>query len=151
MKIREATNKDTDVIMDFWIKSLIDAKRFDRNFNAEKPAHFLKRIYSKFFKGCKYFLAEEDGKIVGFVAGKIEDKPGFYIERKIGILFQVFVEEEYRNKGIGIRLIKKFISWLKYKKIKNIRLEVFLNNRTALKLYENLGFKEFKIEMRKKL
>lgn len=55
MKIRKATNKDNGIIMDFWIKSIKHAKNFDRDFNAEKPAHLLKKAYSKYFKGCKYF------------------------------------------------------------------------------------------------
>ncbi len=151
MIIREATYKDSDVIMEFWIRSVKDAKRFDKNFNAEKPARLLKNIYSRFFKGCKYFLAEEGGRVVGFAAGKIEKLPAFYIERKIGILFQIFVEEKYRNRGVGTKLINKFISWLKSRQIKAVRLEVFPTNSAVKELYKNLGFKEFKIEMRKKI
>ncbi|MFZ3077028.1 MAG: GNAT family N-acetyltransferase [Candidatus Aenigmatarchaeota archaeon] len=151
MKIREATEKDTDIIMGFWIKSIKDAKNFDKDFNAGKPAHLLKRIYSKYFKGCKYFLAEEDGKIVGFVAGKIEKKPGFYIEREICNLFQIFVEKEYRNKGIGTELIKTFIRWGKTKGARTIKLQVYGKNTNAIKAYRKIGFKELKIEMRKKI
>lgn len=52
---------------------------------------------------------------------------------------ELFVEEEFRSKGIG----KDFFEFLKNElsgKIKRLRLEVGEDNLGAIRLYENLGF-----------
>lgn len=45
---------------------------------------------------------------------------------------------EQRNSN---SIIRKLISWAKEKGIKKINLDVFENNKRAIKLYEKFGFK----------
>lgn len=85
------------------------------------------------------------------MAGKIERKPSFYIERKVCNLFQIFVEEEYRNKGVGTELIRTFIRWGKSRGTKTIKLQVYEKNTTAIKAYKKIGFRNSKTEMRKRI
>lgn len=109
------------------------------------------KCFPKLFKENKYFLAEENGRIFGFVGGEIKIGSGFFKNKRIGAINALFVEEKYRNKGIGAELIKTFVSWLKTKKAEIAELAVSSNNTAAIKLYKNLGFKEFIIRMRKKI
>ncbi len=88
---------------------------------------------------------------MGFVGGKIKIGSGFFKNKKIGIIHALFVEAKYRNRGVGTELVKTFVSWLKTKKAEIAELSVASNNITAIKLYKNLGFKEFIIRMRKKI
>lgn len=83
------------------------------------------------------FILEADGKPAGYsvVSMKFETEVGglaAWIE-------ELFVEEEYRSKGIG----KMFFSFIEKEfsgKIRRIRLEVGEDNLGAVKLYQSLGF-----------
>jgi len=151
MKIRRATKKDADVLKGLWIKSLKNEKQLNKNIDLRSEIKDFKKEFPKLLKEDKYFLAEEGGRILGFVGGKIKIGSGFFKNIKIGAINALFVEEEYRNSGVGAELIKTFISWLKTKKAEIAELSVSSNNTAVINLYNNLGFKEFIIKMRKKI
>lgn len=85
----------------------------------------------------KGIMFEADGKASGYavVSMKFETEVGgmaTWIE-------ELYVDDEFRNKGIG----KEFFEFLKNElqgKIKRIRLEVGDENDGAKRLYEKLGF-----------
>lgn len=57
----------------------------------------------------------------------------------------IFVEEPYRNKKIGTKLMAYLITVAIENNAKNITLEVRVSNQIAIKLYKNFGFKEVAI------
>lgn len=64
------------------------------------------------------------------------------------IIDGLYIEEEYRNKGIAKELIKESLNILKSNNIKFIDINVMYNNEIAKALYKSFGFKEFKVQMR---
>lgn len=85
----------------------------------------------------KGYVLEYDGKTAGYsiVSMKFETEVGgmaAWIE-------ELFVEEEYRSKGIGSAFFEHLKSELSGK-IKRIRLEVGDENDGAKNLYKRLGF-----------
>lgn len=85
----------------------------------------------------KGYMIECDGSPAGYaiVSMKFETEVGgmaAWIE-------ELFVEEEFRSKGIG-RNFFSFLAEEEKGKIKRIRLEVGDDNDGAKKLYKNLGF-----------
>ena len=97
------------------------SKIFKEIFNQELKLN----IYSK-------IIAYKEDKILGFLI--YDDIYDRYEIEYIGVL------EEYRNKGIGSKLME-------YLSDKPISLEVEINNKYAIKLYEKYGFK--KVSVRK--
>ena len=64
--------------------------------------------------------------------------------RHKGILFRMYVSNEFRGNGIAKKLISELINRVKkLKSIEQINLTVISNNENAKKLYENFGFKTF--------
>ena len=53
-----------------------------------------------------------------------------------------FVEEEYRNKGIGTKLLAHLVSLAITYRVVNITLEVRVSNQPAISLYKKFGFRE---------
>jgi ribosomal-protein-alanine N-acetyltransferase len=53
-------------------------------------------------------------------------------------IIDIYTKEEYRRKNIAFNLINEII---KDFNIRNITLEVNINNKNAIKLYEKVGFK----------
>lgn len=63
-------------------------------------------------------------------------------------IITIGVNVDKRNQGLATSLITLMIKDLQEKKVKNIFLEVSINNLQALRLYEKFGFQ--KISIRKK-
>ena len=81
----------------------------------------------------RYIVAKIDGKITGY-AGI------WFILDEVHIT-NIAVHPDYRNRGIGDKLIKKIISIAGESSLKGITLEVRNSNSQAIYLYEKNGFK----------
>jgi len=66
-----------------------------------------------------------------------------------GELVQVYVDPNYRGQNIGEKLLRRVLEYgFTLDGIEQIQLSVIANNRTALRLYEKLGFKTFGVQPR---
>ena len=91
-------------------------------------------------KGGKIFFAESAGNIIGTVA-LMPTKNKLVFE-----LTKMAVKPEYRNKGIGKKLLKKCIDYCKSNNYSSIILYSNKKLNNAIHLYRNFGFKEIKME-----
>ena len=91
-------------------------------------------------KGGKIFFAESAGNIIGTVA-LMPTKNKLVFE-----LTKMAVKPEYRNKGIGKKLLKKCINYYKSNNHSSIILYSNKKLNNAIHLYRNFGFKEIKME-----
>lgn len=80
-----------------------------------------------------FYVAVDSGKVVGYVVGFLS-MPGK------GRIFTLAVEEGYRNRGIGTRLMERICDLLKIKGAKGAALEVRLSNVSAQQFYLRRGF-----------
>jgi putative acetyltransferase len=63
-------------------------------------------------------------------------------------LFAIIVDEKYRGKGIGAKLLRELMTLAKERfKLEFIHLEVYQGN-PAINLYKRLGFKEYGVHRR---
>jgi ribosomal-protein-alanine N-acetyltransferase len=77
-------------------------------------------------------IALHDEKFSGYI--------GMYHSFGEGDITNVAVSTEYRNCGIGQKLIKSLIDYSKENSINILRLEVRESNIAAISLYKKLGF-----------
>lgn len=80
-----------------------------------------------------YFIADLDGQVVGICG--LRDIVGE------GEITNVAVDKDYRELGIGSKLMKKIIDQCGQLKINDVTLEVRASNQAAITLYESYGFK----------
>ena len=85
----------------------------------------------------KYFIYEENNNIIGFI-----NYSDLYDRFELNY---IYVKEEYRNQKIGSKLMTYFINIGTSKKIDNITLEVSVDNKIAICLYEKYNFKQVAI------
>lgn len=81
------------------------------------------------------FIAQVDNKYVGVLLGYAND-----YEKKRGYLATLGIKEEYRNFGIGAKLIKVFADYCLEKNMNYIGLHAHRDNKRAIKFYQNNGF-----------
>ncbi|MEM5879500.1 MAG: GNAT family N-acetyltransferase [Candidatus Aenigmatarchaeota archaeon] len=156
LKIREATKKDLNQIKEmnwkffnFYLKNKFD----DLMKKSEKARIWGRRFIDRTFrnKAWKYYVAESDGKLVGFISGKIERYFPIYAQKKYGFIWLIYVEESYRNRGIGKKLLNKFITWSKKNKVEIIETVISPFNEISKKMLESFGFQEIEKRYRLKL
>lgn len=89
----------------------------------------------------KVFIAEDNGKIEGFVAcmKKKDEK-----EKNYALLDLIAVAKNSRGKGIGTQLVNVFLNYAKEIKTEYALVGTQDKNKAACRLYEKAGFKEFK-------
>ena len=87
-----------------------------------------------------------NGKIVGYLAGSINEK-GTYEEIQYGELNNMLITEECRGKGIGQQLINSFEKYCKSRNIFNIKVVASCKNKNAINFYYKNGFKDFDITL----
>jgi ribosomal protein S18 acetylase RimI-like enzyme len=68
-----------------------------------------------------------------------------------GFIYDIFVKEELRGKGIGKKLIEKAESYCRQRGYSRLSLMVSAHNQPALKLYASTGFKKDQIYMDKEI
>lgn len=109
------------------------------------PEHYLYSFWLEHLEkwGDIFYVAEVNGKIVGYALSRVEE--GSTIcrgrEGKIGHIVSVAVREEYRGRGIATALILAILTTLQsVYNVEEVRLEVRTSNYRAIKLYEKLGF-----------
>ena len=110
------------------IKAICDMDKV--NFSNNWDEAMLEKMFVN--RNTKIYVAEIDKVVIGFIV----------LENEIDEIniSRVVVDSEYRNHGLGSKLIKCAFKWAKELKIDNVSLEVSSNNFTAKTLYEKLGF-----------
>jgi 2-polyprenyl-3-methyl-5-hydroxy-6-metoxy-1,4-benzoquinol methylase len=94
----------------------------------------------KIFEQATLFSKFDDDKLVGLVAAY--DNP----TEKFGWVTNVSVDPNYSRKGIASELLNECNKYFENKKYFNIFLEVFSDNKKAIKLYIKHGFINYKIK-----
>lgn len=104
-----------------------------------KDISLLKDLFSKYKDNynpiindyTKVYAYKIDNKYVSFIVAQI-----LYENAEI---IDIYVIPDYRRRGIAKELMNKIIN---DKEVKNITLEVNINNKNAILMYNSLGFKE---------
>lgn len=81
----------------------------------------------------RFFVAERDGRLVGFCFAVIEPPEG-------GLIYDLYVDPEYRRQGISRQLYVHACAWLQEQGAQWLTLSVYVDNQPAYKAYENWGF-----------
>ncbi|MDP5274245.1 GNAT family N-acetyltransferase [Chengkuizengella axinellae] len=92
-----------------------------------------------------YEIAEDDGKIVGYCLGF--DHYTFYANGRVSWVEEIMVEESYRNKGIGAKLMNSVEEWSETRESKLVALAT----RRAVPFYKALDYVESASYFRKLL
>lgn len=102
---------------------------------------FSKEEFCNIINNKEMFIAKIDKKIIGYVLlSSRKWKKNGYIERNELNIDAIGVDENYRNQGIGTKLIEYVKKYAKEKGYTDLRLTVNEENENARHLYEKMGF-----------
>jgi ribosomal protein S18 acetylase RimI-like enzyme len=96
-------------------------------------------------------VAEDDTTPVGYIVGGIEHVGDFRNISNMCEVDNMWVDEEYRNQGIGKQFMDKLQIWAKNKGVKRMRVVASFKNERAIKFYKREGFGEYDLILEKDL
>ena len=85
-------------------------------------------------------VAEIEGVVVGYLFGGINHIP--YYSFKTAELYNMCVESEYRNCGVGKALYRKFEEFHNAQGINHFVVTASFKNKSACVFYEKMGFQK---------
>lgn len=104
-------------------------------------AYFFNELYKRFPE--TFIVAEENGKIIGYVMCRIETGlPDFGLLgiAKKGHIISLAVLPENQRRGVGTGLVKEVLRGIRFYKAKECYLEVRVTNKPAVNLYKKFEF-----------
>lgn len=96
------------------------------------------RILGKF---SMVHIAELDGEVVGFMLSRILRVPPYWGGVMTGTLSDMWILSKARRLGIGDKLSRLALEWLREQEVHSVEIQVLEDNAASWKLYENMGFK----------
>jgi len=150
IEIREATKADLPDIVELW-KSIMDFHRnLDSFFTRSQEGHrnFLNWVTKEMESDTsELFIAETEGKILGYIKIQICDYPPVFEKKKYGMISDAIVNEKYRRKGIGEALFDRAMGWFKENDIERVELRVANINPVAQGFWKKMGFRPYMTTM----
>lgn len=138
MFVRKAIDKDAEKI----ISVMVDAENSgfmlfspgERNIEKSSLISFINSINNTPKSG--FFIALENEEILGYLIMKNENL--LRTSHRASIV--IGVHSDSRGKDVGTTLLEYIINWAKQEHIHRLELTVIENNKTAIHLYEKIGF-----------
>lgn len=93
------------------------------------------------------FVAEEEGRIVGYVFAALEPLSWKELRGPAGFIHDVAVDEDARRAGVATRLIEAAVQWLREHGAPRVVLWSAAANANAQRLFHRIGFRDTMIEM----
>ncbi len=152
VKIREVRKTDMHLIKKYtadtgW-KGIPQRQR--KRLDEGKWRKHMIEVFEGFLKreSSRIFVAEDENRtFLGYVfVGEFSD---LIMGLTFGFVYDIFVGESFRGKGIGKILLQKAVDYCQRNGYTRILLMVAANNRIAKKLYSKTGFKPEQVYMAK--
>jgi len=124
MNYRQADIHDILPVTLLWVKMIQEV--FDGFVNLDKVEidNFSFAICDRIrYPNTYTLLAEDEGKIIGFIHGYIQDRP-YGKPREVAFCECLYIEPEYRGKNIGNNLLLEFTKWAEER---NMTIEIMTN------------------------
>ena len=125
IEIRSMVIEDYDGVYEMWINTPgMGLNTTDDS--KEGIAKYLKR------NPTTSFVADDNGKIVGIIMAGHDGRRGY--------IYHITVLPDYRNQGIGRKLVESAMSALEEENINKVALVAFAKNEIGNGFWENIGF-----------
>jgi diamine N-acetyltransferase len=147
--LRHATAGDLDRIQPLW--HALYQHQFEHGMLLRLPdgayEAWLKSIAPFLGRFATVVVAELNGEIIAFVAGRIRTLPPYFGAATIGAISEVFVDDSHRGAGVGRRLLNFALDWFREQQITRIELQVVAGNPDGIRFYRQLGWHEELLQM----
>jgi len=96
-------------------------------------------------------VAERDGKVIGYTYSGVEGTDYMALRGPAGEMYDIVVDPDYRQQGVGRLLVDATLEALKSKGVPRVVLSTAEKNAAAQRLFDRAGFRRTMIEMTREL
>ena len=96
-------------------------------------------------------VAERDGKAIGYTYSGIEGTDYMSLRGPAGVMYDIVVDPDHRQQGVGRMLVDATLDALKSKGAPRVVLSTAEKNGAAQRLFDRAGFRRTMIEMTREL
>ena len=93
-------------------------------------------------------LVEHAGRIVGCGYAQLRASESAFVHDRHAYLGFMYVEPGVRGQGINKLIVESLISWSRDQGVHDFYLDVYTENRAAIRAYEKVGFAPVLVEMK---
>lgn len=148
LRIRKAKTDDTRVLAELWHEMA--------RFHARQGSYWrikpnCKKGYMTYMQevvGARdkaVFIAEGDGRPIGFVMVQLSSRARIFVEREHGLVVDLAVTKAVRRSGIGQRLFERAVRWCKSHGVKTLEVRVAASNPLATAFWRKMGFEPYMV------
>lgn len=145
---RTATEADFPILMDMYIQ--LNTFFYQVGYRLPHPENVgevwldtFRRTLGRF---SSVFVAEVEERVVGFMLCRLKRVPAYMGGVLVGELSDMWIDASARRMGIGDRLSRLAIDWMREQGAHSIEIQVLKDNEASWKLYERMGFQlEFRV------
>ncbi len=147
--VRSATIDELPLLQAFE-QQIIEAERpYDDDIKTKTSYYDLGALIES--DQSQVLVAEVNGELVGSGYAKIRPSKHYLEHERHSYLGFMYVKPEYRGRGVIQKIIAELAAWSKAQGLSDIFLEVYADNKKALKAYEKSGFKQALLEMKMRI
>lgn len=148
--VREAKISDLEKLLEFE-QGVIETERpFDSS---------LKREFTRYYDMAsmieaphiRVVVADLDGELIGSGYARIEESKPYLTHDRHSYMGFMFTVPEHRGKGVNQKIIDDLEQWSLSLGVAEMRLEVYVDNLSAIRAYEKIGYSGNVLKMRKAL
>jgi RimJ/RimL family protein N-acetyltransferase len=145
---REATESDFPVLAKFY--AMLNHYFHQYGYRLPVPENVgevwldtFKRTLGKFSIA---YVAEYEGKTVGFLLARIKRLPPYMGGLLVGELSDEWIEPEVRRLGAGAHMCHLALDWLRHQEVHSVEIQVLNGNEASWNMLSAMGFKqEFRV------
>lgn len=102
-----------------------------------------RRYLASYFtsKNKLILVAVDRASIVGFCTVRVDGMPGYFKHARRVVIESLYIDQKYRNRGLGKKLLNKAIEWARKQNTDFIEIETWASNQDARRLYQRTQFK----------
>jgi ribosomal protein S18 acetylase RimI-like enzyme len=115
----------------------------------QRYERFLNRLITD--ERSVFLVAEDEEQLIGFLIATVESEIPIYRLKEFAFIHDIWVNPEYRQKGIGRDMVTQAIEYFYQMGVEQIRLDTAAINEPARRLFASCGFRISVIEMLKEL
>lgn len=148
--IRKAKLKDLDVLLELWERFMKHQRELGKEYGEDRVPRMRKDakdiVRSYFEKTIRspnglLIVYEEDSVIQGYMLSNINKNIPIFNDPEVGYISDIYLEFEFRGRGIGRKLFERTMNWFDSKGVKEVSIKVLHYNDIALARYEGWGFR----------
>ncbi len=137
LEIRKANIQDLESIQNLNNKLFnLELENYDNDLKAGWPlTHDGKKYFNDLIMNNIVFVATDNNKVIGYIAGRINQASGYTIN-KSAELENMYIDEDFRKHGIGAKLINEFKNVCENQSVKSIKVIASYKNEVAISFYK---------------